>query len=289
LPSSWSWHRSSVGSWPTACSKARAKKSVKAAPGTDLITSRTNPLIKKIRSLRDGRARADAGLFLVEGIHPVLEALAAGWEIEELVYAPETLRSQRALDMLSGFAGRKERVTASVFEAVAAKDNPQGILAVVRKAHRSLTDVAGVSRAVALDAPQDPGNLGTILRTLDAVGGDALFVLDGGVDPFHPVVPRASMGALFWIPVVTAGFSELSSWRKAHQCQLVGTSARGGIDYRRFAPTLPWILLLGSEQKGLSDEKKAQCDVVLTLPMAGRASSLNLSVAAGILLYRLAG
>jgi TrmH family RNA methyltransferase len=262
---------------------------VNGLPGTDLITSRSNPLIKKIRALRDSRARADTGLFLVEGIHPVAEALAAGWEIEELVYAPESLRSQHALDMLSRFEGKKERVTASVFEAVAAKDNPQGILAVVRKTLRSLTDVAVISRAVALDAPQDPGNLGTIIRTLDAVGGGALFVLDGGVDPFHPAVPRASMGALFWIPVVSAGFSAFSAWRKARQYQLIGTSAHGGIDYRRFAPQPPWILLLGSEQKGLSDEKKAQCDAVLTLPMAGRASSLNLAVAAGVLLYGLTG
>lgn len=256
---------------------------------SDLITSRSNPLIKKIRALRDTRARAEAGLFLVEGIHPVGEALAAGWEIEVVVYAPEQLRSPHALDMLSRFEGRKERVTTSVFEAVAEKDNPQGILAVVRKADRSLADVSSLNRAVALDSPQDPGNLGTIIRTLDAVRGDALFVLDGGVDPFHPAVPRASMGALFWIPVISAGFAAFSTWRRTHQCQLVGTSARGGMDYRHFVPTPPWILLLGSEQKGLSNEKKAQCDVVLTLPMAGRASSLNLAVAAGILLYRLSG
>ncbi|MFN2121298.1 MAG: TrmH family RNA methyltransferase, partial [Anaerolineales bacterium] len=153
---------------------------MKTSTATDLITSRANPLVKKIRALRDSRARTEAGLFLVEGIHPVGEALDAGWEIEALVYAPEKLRSRHALDMLSRFTGRKERITASLFETVAERDNPQGILAVVRKADRSLADLGGVTRAVALDTPQDPGNLGTIIRTLDAVKGDAVFVLDGG-------------------------------------------------------------------------------------------------------------
>jgi TrmH family RNA methyltransferase len=254
---------------------------------TDLITSRANPLVKKIRALRDGATRARTGLFLVEGIHPVGEALAAGWEIESLIYAPGTLRSPYARDMLSRFPGRKQRVTASVFEAVAEKENPQGILAVVRKRERRLADLARVTTAVALDTPQDPGNLGTVIRTVDAVSGDAVFVLDGGVDPFHPVVPRASMGGLFWIPVLSVTFSDFSAWRKAHHCQLIGTSAHDGTDFRRFVPTPPWILLLGSEQKGLSDVKKAECDVVLTLPMTGRASSLNLAVAAGVLLYSL--
>ena len=254
---------------------------------SDLITSRTNSLIKKIRALHDGAGRARTGLFLVEGIHPVGEALASGWEIEALVYAPEKLRSSYALDLVSRFPGRKERVAGGVFAAVAQKDNPQGILAIVRKRDRGLEDLTGVTTAVALDAPQDPGNLGAVIRTLDAVGGDALFVLNGGVDPFHPVVPRASMGGLFWIPVISADFPAFSSWRRAHACQLIGTSALGGIDFRRFTPTLPWIVLLGSEQKGLSEAQKAECDVVLTLPMAGRASSLNLAVAAGVLLYHL--
>ena len=256
--------------------------------GADLITSTANPLIKKVRALHDSGARARTGLFLAEGIHPVGEALAAGWEIEAIIYAPDKLRSRYAVDMLSRFPGRKEAVAASVFEALAQKDNPQGILAVVRKRQRGLADLAGVTTAVALDAPQDPGNLGTVIRTVDAVSGDALFVLDGGVDPFHPVVPRASMGGLFWVPVISARFSAFCAWSRAHGCQLIGTSARGGVDFRRFAPTRPWILLLGTEQKGLSEAKKAKCDVVLTLPMAGRASSLNLAVAAGVLLYQLA-
>jgi TrmH family RNA methyltransferase len=253
----------------------------------DLITSRANPLIRQVRALRESKARKAAGLFLVEGIHPVGEAIAAGWDITAIIYAPESLRSGYALDVVAGFSGRKERVAASVFRAISEKDNPQGIMAVVRRPSRKLVSLEAGGRAVALESPQDPGNVGTVLRTMDAVEGDTLFLLGGGVDPYHPAVVRASMGALFWIPVYTASFAEFLKWKRAHACQLIGTSAHGGTNSRGFAPTAPWVLLLGSEQKGLSEETKAQCDIVLTLPMRGRASSLNLAVAAGILLYGL--
>jgi TrmH family RNA methyltransferase len=141
---------------------------------------------------------------------------------------------------------------------------------------------------VALVSPQDPGNLGTILRTLDAVGSDALFLLEGGVDLYHPTCVRASMGTIFWKPIVQASFNEFVNWVKNENIQLIGTSAHAHMYYREFtAGDSPWILLLGSEQKGLSDEQLAACDVTVSMPMRGRVSSLNLAVAAGILLYAL--
>ena len=139
---------------------------------------------------------------------------------------------------------------------------------------------------MALVSPQDPGNVGTILRTIDAVGADALFLLDGGVDLYHPTCVRASMGTLFWKPVVQAGFDEFISWAKGKGMQLIGTSAHAQTDYREVGlGESPWVLVLGSEQKGLSDEQIAACDVTVSMPMRGKVSSLNLSVAAGILLY----
>jgi TrmH family RNA methyltransferase len=253
-----------------------------------LISSLTNPLVKQARALRQPRARAASGLFVVEGIHHVGEAMAAGWDIEAVLYAPAKLRSDFALEMLSRFSGRIERVSAEVLETVAGKDNPQGILAIVRQRNRLLVDLGDITCGVALVSPQDPGNLGTVLRTLDAVRGDALFVLDGGVDQYHPTAIRASMGTCFWVPIVHARFDDFQVWRRAQQLELIGTSARGGEDLRDFSPAPPWILVLGSEQKGLSAEQKHACDVVLSLPMKGRTSSLNLAVAAGILLYGLA-
>jgi TrmH family RNA methyltransferase len=126
------------------------------------------------------------------------------------------------------------------------------------------------------------------LRTIDAAGADGLILLDGGVDPFHPTAVRASMGTLFWKPLAQAGFADFLAWSRAHGYHLVGTSARGTQDYRSVSlPGGPTVLLLGSEQKGLSGEQLAACDTLVSLPMRGRATSLNLAVAAGILLYAL--
>ena len=172
-------------------------------------------------------------------------------------------------------------------ESLADKENPQGILAIVHQKHTRLDELQPFRVGVAIVSPQDPGNVGTILRTLDAVGGDVLFIIDGGVEPYHPTAVRASMGTLFWKPFVHASFDEFIDWTKNGNYQLIGTSARAEADYRSLVPKAPWVLLLGNEQKGLSAGQMAACDVTVSLPMRGRVSSLNLAVAAGILLYAL--
>jgi TrmH family RNA methyltransferase len=139
---------------------------------------------------------------------------------------------------------------------------------------------------IALVSPQDPGNVGTILRTMDAVGSEALFLLDGGVELYHPTVVRSSMGTIFWKPIVQTSFGDFAAWAREQHCQLIGTSARGDVEYQTFVPERPWALVLGNEQKGLSPEQIKACDVTVSLPMKGRVSSLNLAVAAGVLLYR---
>jgi TrmH family RNA methyltransferase len=143
-----------------------------------------------------------------------------------------------------------------------------------------------VTRAVALVSPQDPGNVGTILRTLDGVGADVLFLLEGGVELYHPSVVRSSMGALFWKPVAQTSFDQFAHWARGRKCQLIGTSAHADVEYHTLVPQSPWVLVLGNEQKGLSREQMDACDVTVSLPMQGRVSSLNLSVATGVLLYR---
>ena len=140
----------------------------------------------------------------------------------------------------------------------------------------------------AIVSPQDPGNIGTIFRTLDAVGADALFLLDGGVDPYHPTSVRASMGTIFWKPIVQTSFDEFMDWSRRGGYQRIATSAHAKQNYHDLKPNAPWILVLGSEQKGLSMEQINACDTSVSLPMRGRASSLNLAVAAGILLYQFA-
>ena len=259
---------------------------------TELLTSLSNPLIKQARALRQRKARAETGLFLVEGIRHVGEAVEAGWDVQTVLYAPDLLTSDFARDLLGRLANTKARtqpVSAQVMESLANKDNPTGILALVSQRASSLAGqpVSRVNSGVALVSPQDPGNVGSILRTLDAVGVETLFLLDGGVDVYHPSVVRASMGALFWRTVVQASFDEFIQWKQGGILQLIGTSAHAQTNYRAAKPASPWMLLLGSEQKGLSASHLAACDLSVSLPMHGRASSLNLSVAAGVLLYAL--
>jgi len=252
------------------------------------ITSLSNPLVKLARSLRQKKARTETNQFLVEGLHHVGEAIESGWDMDALLYAPDVLTSDFARDLLeraSRLSLRLQPVSAQVMDSLTEKENPQGILAIVRQRRAGFDSLQNLQRLVALVSPQDPGNVGTILRTIDAVGTDGLLLLDGGVDLYHPTVVRASMGALFWKSVVESTFDEFITWARANMIQLIGTSAHAAADYHEFVPRLPWALVLGSEQKGLSAKQIAACDATLSLPMHGRVSSLNLAVAAGVLLY----
>lgn len=259
-----------------------------------LITSLSNPLIKQVRALHQKKARLESGTFLVEGIHPVGEAVNAGWELEAILYAPDLLTSTFARDLIARLGTTPQPVSSQVMESLADKENPQGILAVVRQKqtqidefkHSPVPGAQTIRRAAALVSPQDPGNVGTILRTLDAVGADALFLLDGGVELYHPTVIRSSMGTIFWKPVIQTSFDEFVTWARKGNYQLIGTSAHGEVDYQTLVPQSPWILVLGNEQKGLSTAQTNACDVGVSLPMKGRVSSLNLAVAAGVLLYQ---
>ncbi|HLA08904.1 MAG TPA: RNA methyltransferase [Anaerolineales bacterium] len=252
-----------------------------------LITSLSNPLVRQARALRQKKARLASGLFLVEGIHPVGEALEAGWEIESVFYAPDLLTSTFAKELTARLSARAQPVSSQVMESLADKENPQGIIAIVHQKISPVSTLNPPKTAVALISPQDPGNVGTILRTMDAVGAEVLFLLEGGVDVFHPTVLRSSMGTLFWKTIIQSSFDEFVRWARSGNYQLIGTSAHGEVDYQTLIPQIPWVLVMGNEQKGLSLEQMNACDVTVSLPMQGRGSSLNLAVAAGVLLYSL--
>lgn len=257
-----------------------------------LITSLSNPLVKRARSLHQKKARSERCLFLVEGIHHVGEVIEAGWAVESILYAPDILTSDFAKNLLSRHSSEAQPVSPGVMESLSGKENPQGILAIVRQKETQFSELDPLKNSVALVAPQDPGNVGTILRTLDAVGAEALFLLDsqeklgGTVELYHPTVIRASMGTIFWKPVIRSSFDDFTQWARKGGYQVIGTSARGEMDYRTLIPKSPWIVVLGNEQKGLSHEQLNACDVTVSMPMKGRVSSLNLAVAAGVLLYQ---
>jgi len=257
----------------------------------EIISSRSNSKIRSARSLRQRKQRAASGSFLVEGIHLVASAVESRAPIEMVFYAPDLLKSQYAQDLIEEIASSGVScyaTTAQVFASLASKEHPQGILAVVHQPDQQLSDLDSqeFSWGVACVSPQDPGNLGTILRTIDAIGASGLIILDDGVDPYHPTAVRASMGAIFRHPVVSASFTEFAQWVNEYNYRVYGTSAGAGIDYQQITQyERPVILLLGDERQGLTPEQVEICQELVRLPMHGQVTSLNLAVAAGVMLY----
>jgi len=262
------------------------------------LTSRNNPKIKQVHQLLSQRKQRDvSGLFVVEGIRHVGEACAAKANLEYICYAPEMLTSDFALQLVqeqSDLGIPCFGVEKDTFTGMASKDNPQGILAVVHKPGIQLDNISAVNFkwGVALIAPQDPGNIGSILRTIDAVGASGLLLLDDPAynqfcaDPFHPSAVRASMGAIFWYPVVSTTFSSFVQWTRLQGYHIYGTSAHASVDYRsRKQYASPLILLMGSEREGLTTTQSEVCDVMVRIPMQGRVTSLNLAIATGVMLY----
>jgi TrmH family RNA methyltransferase len=256
------------------------------------ISSLSNTTVKQIRALRLRKERERTGLFFAEGIRIVGEAVAQRAAIERLVVAPELLTSGYGRELVEEW--RRQglallEVSAAVFASLSLKDGPQGLGAVVRQRWETLDALRPGDELcwVALDAAQDPGNLGTILRTGDAVGAAGLLLLGHAADPHDPVALRASMGAIFAQRLVRTSFAELVRWKTQHGYTLAGTSDAAPTDYQAVRYPRPLVLLMGSEREGLAPEQKAACDVLVSLPMVGRGDSLNLAVATGVLLYEL--
>lgn len=253
---------------------------------------RTNPKIKLARSLRQRKVRDAEGLFLVEGTFHIGAALEAGAPIEYVVFAAELLGSPFAKKLVADLQTNGIacfQTTADVFTTISEKENPQGLIVVVRQSLTQLSafNPGGSSLNVAVVAPQDPGNVGTILRTMDAVGADGLLLLEGGVGVYHPGAVRAGLGAHFWHPIVQARFADFADWAHQRGVHVYGSSAHATKDYGELQPRRPAVLLLGSEREGLSAEQLGICDQVVSIPMSGKVTSLNLAVAAGILLYEM--
>lgn len=262
----------------------------------ELITSRSNSKIKQARAIKKSPAHKSNRLFLVEGIRQVGEALEAaaagtGFEVIAIFFVPDQLTSPFGRQLITDAQTTGiscHAVTLPVFESLVERENPQGILAVARYPNRNLEDLnpGNFPWGVALVAPQDPGNIGSIIRTIDAVGASGLLLLDGGAEAYHPGAVRASMGMVFWYPVVPASFAQFIDWAGRWNYTIYGTSAHGEATCHpgeRFA--LPRVLLMGSERQGLTEDQRVTCHKVLRLPMKGRATSLNLAVATGVLLY----
>jgi TrmH family RNA methyltransferase len=258
-----------------------------------MITSAQNPLVKRLKRLQLRKYRLREGAFYVDGLRPVLSALEQGAEVEEVVFSPDLLTSAAARAALEAFAARGGRVTplaAGLFDLFSDRDHPVGLGAIVRAAWTPLAQLPVTPRAffAALLEPSDPGNVGTILRTVDSAGASGVILVGRSTDPFHPTAVKASMGALFTVPVAqVATRDELFAWAAEHGVATVATSAKAEVSHWSAAYRFPALLLLGSERMGLDAATQERADLAVAIPMHGAASSLNLAVAAGILLYEL--
>ncbi len=254
------------------------------------ISSTANPLIKRVRALQARKVREAQGVFLVEGVQAVWQAADNGAAIETVLVAPDLLPSARARGLVERL--RREGVqtvelTRDVFETVAEHAHASGLAALVRIRGQALSDltVSANSLYVALHGVQYPGNLGTILRTVDAVAGTGVILIGDATDPYHPQAVKASAGALFTVPhVQVPSFEPLLDWCAEQGVHLVTTSPRAPLAYWSAAYALPAVLLFGSEGQGLPEEVIAAGQAV-HIPMAGQADSLNLAVSVGVMLY----
>ncbi len=254
------------------------------------ITGYSNPTVKYLRSLRDKKHRRREGKFLVEGLRLLTDALESGRVPEILVMAekrdPHSLIDalERAVDAAGG---EVIETSPDILSKITGKDNPQGVAGVFAEFDTSLAALDRNSAPIWLvaQALRDPGNLGTMLRTGDALGAGGLILIDDCADPFSVEAVRASMGAVFTQGVARASWEEFIAWLRQGEGQLVAASLRDAVPYRGAPFAAPCFVMVGNESQGLPEEYEAACDLRVTMPMRGRADSLNAAVAAAVLGY----
>ncbi|MFA6125097.1 TrmH family RNA methyltransferase [Sphingomonas sp.] len=254
------------------------------------ITAYSNPLIKRVRLLREKRHRREEGLFLAEGLRILTEAREAGRIPQYLFFARDSAAHplvQALVADVEAAGGEAIETVPDILSKLSGKDNPQAVVGVFPEFARDLASLDRSSAPIWLVAERlrDPGNLGTILRTGDAVGAGGLILIGECVDPFSVEAVRASMGALFTVPVVQCEWAEFTQWLRSGPGQLVGLSLDTNSDYRAASYTAPTFLLTGNEAQGMPDTYAAQCDLLVKIPMLGKADSLNAAVATAVMAY----
>jgi TrmH family RNA methyltransferase len=257
-----------------------------------LASTRSASVAAVLRLVRSREERQRTGLFYTEGMRFISLALSNRFtKFETVVVSPDLLThpyGRKLLHILDAQGAPVLEVTPNVFRALSIAEEPQGIGAVLRqrweRMDRARPDI-GLCW-LALDTVRSPGNLGTLLRTMDAVGGAGLILLGDAVDPYAPDVIRATMGALFTQRFVRTNETEFARWRARHGVTLIGTSPRAADDYTALYYPERLVLWMGGERQGLSGEQMARCDRVVRIPMVGQSDSLNLAIATSVLLYQ---
>ena len=253
-----------------------------------IITSAGNADVKLLRALHERKYRRKSGWFLAEGLRICTEAVQLGHPPVRLVYA-EDRHSDPALlpliDACRDAGGRTMAVSEDLLVRISRKENAQTVIGAFEQTFLPLESIKPNGVWIALDRVRDPGNLGTIMRTADAVGAKGIILIDECTDPYSLEAVRASMGAIFHVDIAQTDQAGFLTFAKAFKGNLIGTALPASEDYRRANWQAPLILLMGNEQAGLPDRLMQACDQLVRMPMMGRSDSLNLAVSTGVALY----
>lgn len=255
------------------------------------VTSLSNPIVKDIKALANKKDRDETKSFMAEGLKLVIDALELGFEIKTLVYAKNVKDKPQVVQVATKTVARGGlvlEVSEKVLSSITRRDNPQMVVGIFTQRWTNLRDLKPKlgETYVALDRVRDPGNLGTIIRTADAAGASGVILVGEATDPFSMETVRATMGSVFAVPLVKANVADFLAWKKGAGVEVVATHLAGAVDYRTIDyRKKPVVLLMGNEQSGLPEELAREADALARIPQAGRADSLNLAIATGVMLF----
>ncbi|AQX20571.1 TrmH family RNA methyltransferase [Bartonella sp. WD16.2] len=257
------------------------------------ITSLSNPIIKNLKALNQKKNRNRDGVFMAEGLKLVIDALNLGWTIQTLILSKNKVGNTIIENIAArtvACGGFVIKASQKVMESITRRDNPQTVVGVFKQQWHPIEMIKGLAQDVyiALDRVRDPGNLGAIIRTADAVGAKGVMLIGETTDPFSPETVRATMGSIFSVPLYRFGESAFLNWSTHFKGIIIGTHLKTSVDYRSVDfKKGPIILLMGNEQQGLPNILADRCDQLVRIPQNGRADSLNLAVATAIMLYEI--
>jgi TrmH family RNA methyltransferase len=251
------------------------------------ITSLQNERVKACVRLRDRRERDEKELFLIEGYRELKRALDAGRKLEELYICPPLFLGDNEEALIKQAKIQPFICTKEVFAKISYRDRPDGLLAVARQHHLTLSQLPLKKNPFLLIAEsiEKPGNLGTILRSCDAAGVDAVIVCDATTDIHNPNVVRASTGTLFTVPVIEASTEETLRFCQEHKISIVAATPHAKLEFTQADFQIPLAIAVGTEQYGLSENWMKQADIKVKIPMLGVADSLNVAQATTLVLY----
>lgn len=259
------------------------------------LTSLQNSRVKQVIDLRERRVRDKSEQFIIEGYREILRAYEAGYKIDSLFYCQELFLGENEKPLIQSLSSKGAQLflcRENIFRKMSYRDRPDGLIAIAAQQRRGLDQLPSLIKKnthspllVVAEAIEKPGNLGTILRSSDAVHLDALIVCDKCTDIYNPNVVRASVGTLFTVPVIESKGHETIHWLKKHNISIVAATPSAKLEYTQADLKQPVAIAVGTEQLGLSEAWMQQANIQVKIPMLGVADSLNVAMATTLLLY----